>query len=238
MTRTIAVAGRSDDRFFYVGMAMAMAATVFAGFAPTFYVRPGTLPTLSTLLIVHGALFTCWMLLFVAQTSLIAAHRVDLHRRLGIGAAVLAPAMVAIGIAAAVDALRRGVAPLPGIDPRSFFAIPAGAMIAFAILVSAGLLNRANSPAHKRLMLLATISILEAAIARWPVPLIHQSGPPAFFGLTDLFVVVAIAYDFYSRRRVHPTYLWGGLLIIVLQALRLLISDTTGWLAFADWLQH
>jgi hypothetical protein len=238
MTTNVAVAGWRDDRFFFVGMALAMTATVFTGFAATFYLRPVTLPTLSALLVVHGTLFTCWMLTFVAQTSLIAAHRVDLHRRLGIGAAVLAPAMVAIGMAAAVDAWRRGAAPLPGIDPRSFFAIPAGAMIAFAILVGAGLLNRANSAAHKRLMLLATISILEAAIARWPLPLIHQSGPPAFFGLTDLFVVVAIGHDFLTRRRVHPAYLWGGLLIIVLQALRLLISGTPAWLAFAGWLQR
>lgn len=215
-----------------------MAATVFAGFSATFYLRAKALPALSPLLVVHGTLFTGWILIFVTQTSLIAAQHVNLHRRVGIGAALLAAAMVAIGVAAAVDALRRGATPLPGIDPRMFFAIPIGNMVVFPILLGAGLLNRANSQTHKRLMLLATISILEAAIARWPIPLLQHNAPLSFFGVTDLFLVVAIAYDLFSRRRVHPAYLWGSLLIIASQPLRLMISGTPAWLAFADWLQR
>ena len=226
------------DRTFYCGMALSMAVTVFVGFAATFYLRAGTLPALSPLLVVHGTLFTSWILIFIVQTSLIAARRADLHRRVGIGAALVAAAMVVIGVAAAVDALRRGAIPLPGIDPRMFFAIPIGDMIVFPILVGAGLLNRANSETHKRLMLLATISLLTAAIARWPIPLLQHGAPLSFFGVTDLFVVAAIVYDFVSRRRVHPAYLWGGLLLIASQPLRLVIAGTPIWLAFASWAQR
>ena len=226
------------DRIFYCGMALSVAVSVFVGFAATFYLRPGTLPALSPLLLVHGTLFTSWILIFIAQTSLIAARRADLHRRVGIGAALVATAMVVVGVAAAVDTLRRGAIPLPGIDPRMFFSIPMGDMVVFAILVGAGLLNRANSEIHKRLMLLATISLLTAAIARWPVPLLQQGAPLSLFAVTDLFVLAAIAYDVVSRRRVHPAYIWGGLLVIASQPARLMIAGTPIWLAFASWAQR
>jgi len=83
------------------------------------------------------------------------------------------------------------------------------------------------------LMLLATVNLVTAAIARWPgvLPL----GPLAFFGLTDLFIVALAIWDFRTRGRLHPVTLWGGLLIIVSQPLRLVVSGTAGWLAFARW---
>jgi len=60
-------------------------------------------------------------------------------------------------------------------------------------------------------------------------------GPLAFFGLTDLFIVALAIWDFRTRGRLHPVTLWGGLLIIVSQPLRLVVSGTAGWLAFARW---
>ena len=86
---------------------------------------------------------------------------------------------------------------------------------------------------HKRWMLLATIGLLTAAIARWPG--VFQLGPLAFFGLTDLFIVALGIWDLRSRGRLHPVTLWGGLAIIVSQPLRLMVSGTEPWLAFARW---
>jgi len=79
----------------------------------------------------------------------------------------------------------------------------------------------------------ATVHLATAAIARWPgvLPL----GLLAFFGLTDLFVIALAIWDFRSRGRLHPVTLWGGLLIIVSQPLRLAVSSTQGWLVFAQW---
>jgi len=83
--------GRNRDRRFFTGMAIAAALTVFIGFAPTYYLgnffdaRP-----VSTLVHIHGVVSTSWILLFVAQTSLVAAGRTDLHRRLGVAGGVLA----------------------------------------------------------------------------------------------------------------------------------------------------
>ena len=79
---------------------------------------------------------------------------------------------------------------------------------------------------------IATVSILAAAISRWPLALM-SAGPVAFFGITDLFVAAGPVYDLATRRRVHPAYVWGGLLIVVSQPLRLAIAQTGAWLAMA-----
>ena len=82
-------------RWFFAGMGFVVLATVFAGFAPTYYLKPlFATPALPLSVHIHGALFSAWVLLFAAQTSLVAANRTDLHKRIGIGGAVLAVAMV------------------------------------------------------------------------------------------------------------------------------------------------
>ncbi len=98
------------DRRFFTGLAVAVALSVFAGFAPTYYLKGlyGT-RVLSPFLHFHGMLFTSWILLFVTQTTLVAAKRTDLHRRLGIVGALLAVAMLVVGTAVAVAAAKRRV---------------------------------------------------------------------------------------------------------------------------------
>ena len=184
------------DRVFYSAMAITLGATVVAGFSRTYYLRffdGGPTATLSggpftPLVYVHGALFTAWVVLFLVQTALIASHRVAVHRRLGIAGAALAAAMLVAGTLTAIATAARGSAPV-GVDPLSFLAIPIFDMVLFATFVTAALARRRDKEAHKRLMLLAYFSIVTAALARLPgvLPL----GPPAFFGLSFLFLVAA-----------------------------------------------
>ena len=228
------------DRAFYSGIAIAMALTVFVGFAPTFFLKmfgSGPMMTISgspftPLVYVHAALFTSWVLLFIVQTALVASHRVAVHRRMGIAGGVLAAMMVIAGTLLAIKGAARGMAP-PGVPPLSFLAIPLFDMLFFAGLVGTALWFRANKETHKRLMLLAYISIIAAATARWPgvLPL----GPLAFYGLAFIFLLAAVIYDLITRRRVHPAYLWGGGALVASVPLRLMISGTAAWRAFAEF---
>lgn len=86
-------------------------------------------------------------------------------------------------------------------------------------------------------MFLATISILGAAFARWPLAIV-SNGPRAFFATTDLFIVAGLIHDLVSHRRVHPANVWGGLFIVASQALRLAIAGTGTWLAIASAIAH
>lgn len=231
----------AHDRLFYSAMAIAMAITVFAGFGSTYYFRflsGGPTTTLSggpftSTVHIHGALFTAWVLLFVIQTALVAQRRVAVHRRLGFAGAGLAAAMVGVGTYTAIEAAARGSAP-PGVDALSFLAIPLFDMVMFPTFVATAIVMRRDKEAHKRLMLLAYVSIIVAAIARLPGVL--AMGPPAFFGLALLFVAAGIVYDWLSRGRVHKVYLWGGGLFVASIPLRLLISGTSAWRGFAEFL--
>lgn len=243
-TRKVPVrAAGASDRLFYGTMAVALAITAFAGFSRTYYLRlvsGGPMATLTggpftTLVHLHGALFTTWVLLFIVQTALISTRRVAVHRRLGIAGAVLAAAMVVAGGSVAVSTAARGSAP-PGMTPLAFLVIPLFALVLFSGFLSAALVARRNKEAHKRLMLLAYVSIITAAVARLPgvLPL----GPPAFFGLSLLFVVAGAIYDVVSRGRVHKAkaYLWGGAILVVSVPLRLAVANTSAWQSFAKLL--
>jgi hypothetical protein len=202
------------ERGFFIGMALGMILTVLLGFAPSYYLmRPDAAP-LTPLLHAHAAAATIWMLLFLAQTGLVAAHRVGVHRRLG-----MAGAAVAIGLTiftSAVSLVSRGL------TPKLTFA--AGAVLMFVIYVTAGFLMRSQPDTHKRLMLLATIALLPPAIARIDVPFMpHDSFGPNFVGL--FFLLPAFAYDLVTRGRVHPALLWGGLFMIAMLPLRLLLKN-------------
>ena len=227
---------RRRERLFYVGMAVLIAITVFAGFSRTYFLKSyfGS-PDLSLLLHLHGLVFTSWILLFVVQTTLVASRRTDIHRRLGVFGGVLAALVVIMGTATAILRVKGGSNPIPGVPPLSFLAIPLFDMLLFAILVGAALYYRHRADVHKRLMTLATIDLLAAPIARLHFSFLPP-GPPTFFALTDLFIVACIIYDLATRRRVHPATLWGALLIVASQPLRLMISGTPAWLAFAGWL--
>jgi hypothetical protein len=227
------------DRVFYSGMAIAMAVTVLVGFGPTYYFRAlNDTPTFSgltelpSLVHVHGALFTAWTLLFVVQTQLVARRQLGLHRRLGMASLALAVAVVIVGWQTTVAAGRRGAAP-PGLDALVFLVVPVFDILLFAVFVSAAIVLRRNKEAHKRLMLLAYVSMLTAAVAR--LPGVMALGPPGFFGLTFVFVLIGVAYDLFSRRRVHPVYAWGGLLLALSMPGRLVLSGTPLWRSFAEW---
>jgi len=160
-------AGRAH--LFYVGAALAIAAAVAIGFAPTYYLRgyfhPQRLPLLLKL---HGFVFTSWIALLVLQTSLVAATRTRLHRRLGVIGGIVAALVVVLATIAALVSVRRDAAS-GSTDALGFLAIPFGDMLVFGVLVAAAFYYRRRSDVHKRLMLLATTALLGAAFARWPL---------------------------------------------------------------------
>jgi len=229
--------GKRRERLFYTGMAVAVVLTVIAGFARTYFLRPYYDPRpLLPLLHLHGFVFTLWVVLFLTQTALVAAKRTDIHRRLGTAGAVLAALVVVVGTTTAIIRAKVVDVPPGTPSPLIFLTIPLGDMLVFALLVGAGLLFRRQVAAHKRLMLLAMISILPAAVARLPFDFIQQVGPLAFFGLSDLFIVPCLLYDLITRGRFHRATVLGGLLIVASHPLRLMLGYTQTWLAFATWL--
>jgi len=233
MSEYAMAANGRHDRKFYTGMTIAAAIVVFIGFAPTFYLKPFfSASPLSLLVTVHGVIFTTWMAVFITQATLVAKGRTDLHRRLGIAAAVIAAAMVVVGVMTGIASTAHRVALVNGPAPLPFLAIPLFAIVTFGILAGTGLCLRRHSEAHKRLMVMATIAILGAAITRFPFPHTRL----VTFVIVDIFILACVLYDVVSRRRVHPVYIWGGLAILASQSFQGAISRTDAWISFARWL--
>lgn len=234
-----AVAPLRRDSVFFTSMAAAMAAVVFVGFSRSFYLKPifHAPPEISLLMAVHGTAFTAWTALLIAQTSLVANNRRDLHRRLGWWGIGLSAAMLVLGTALALDALRRGfVPPGPRITPAMFFAVPFFSMATFATMIALGIANRAKSAAHKRYMILSMTSLLAPAIARFPVPWIAASGPLAVYPLSDIAILAMAAYDAAVLRRVHPATIWSAIVVVAFQAISLAVGATPAWHGFTVWL--
>src|ERR1700730_5423505 len=183
---------RNRERIFFSSMAMLLCAVVFVGFSPTYF-RAGMLraPLPSPILHVHGAVFTLWMVLYLVQTTLISARRVAWHRSLGTVAFCLPPVMIILGVIAAIDALGRKVSIGP-LDPAVSSAIPLIGIVGFTIVIYASWRARRKPDAHKRLILLATIGLVEAAFGRFPwnrIGLPPAAGATTGLGILILFVI-------------------------------------------------
>jgi len=229
---------RSQRARGYLLAALACATATVLGFAPTYFLKPFLpSPELPPLVHWHGAVFTAWVALFATQTWLIDRRRRDLHRRLGIGGLLLAALMVVLGLLTTIGAARRGIA-APGFDTAAFMIVPGLSIVLFAIFVALGAAWRSRPEYHKRLMLLATLSIMGPALARLPALAGKPPNVPLGVALVMAFVRVSIALDWRSHRRLHPVLLWGGLLLIASAPLRIAIARSESWTAIAHRIVH
>jgi hypothetical protein len=224
---------RISDRPLYLLAAIAISLIVLIGFARTYYLKGffATPPLPSLVVHLHGIVMTAWVVLFLVQVSLVAKRRTKTHQRLGVLGAVLAALVVVVGVLTALYATARGATPGP--PPIQFLIVPLGDMVVFAILIGAALYYRRRMDVHKRLMILAAVNMMAPAIARIPLSFIANGGPLAFFGLTDICLLVFVAFDTIRHRRLHPVFLWGTLFLIAMQPLRLAIAQTDAWSRFA-----
>ncbi len=208
---------------FYLVMSLILAAIVVFGFSHTVPndLRPPGLPLILKL---HAAIFVIWVMLFVAQPTLVRAGSVTLHRRLGIAGAALAMAMVALGTAAVLFALHAHTLP-PFYAPGLFLVRNTCSLAVFSGLVIAAILARRHREWHKRLILCAAIVIAAPGLERsFPV---FKFGPHWYLFIDALTISIALfgpIVDLVARRRIHPAYLFGVGAILSGQAITDLVS--------------
>ena len=234
------------ERCFYCGITLFFTAGLLLGFARTFFLRPwfqewaqahgATEP----FFLLHGVVFVAWFALLFVQTSLIATGRVNVHRRLGWLGAGLSVLMVTVGIIGALIAAGRptGFIDIP-VPPLQCLTVPIANSLLFGAFFVFAIIKRRKPQSHKRFILIATIFLLEAAVARWPFPFMTVSLPVPGYTMTelctDLFLVPIIVWDISTQGRLHPVTLWGGLVLIASQFVRFIVSGTAIWLALAAW---
>ena len=223
--------GRRYDRYFFAAIVVALLLTAFAGFAPTYYLAglyKANLP--APILHVHAVLESSWMLLLLVQMLLVSAKRVPLHRKLGIFGFLLAAVMVSVAVMVGANQLHRFAS--AGDAILSFSAIPQSEVFDFAVLAGFAFALRRHPAAHKRLIVLATVAMMPAAISRIP-HLIREWTPWEVLS----FAVAIAAYDLWSTRRIHPATLSGGALIGVIMFGAIPFGHTAAWHVVARFMQ-
>lgn len=222
----------SAEHRFFAFAAIALVAVTFIGFAPSYYFSRFTgAPALEPIVHLHGIVFTAWILLYAGQTGLVSMGRSDLHRIVGPIGAVLAVAVVALGFAVAI--LTAHIVPKAGkINPPIIF--PLTAITMFGLLFAAAFIYRRTLQHHKRLMLLATVSLATTPLARIGRMIGGPLSPPVMGMLfTDLFVAALVAYDVRTRGRLHPATAIGGGAFLLSQPVRVAMSQWPAWQAVA-----
>jgi hypothetical protein len=232
-----------ETGYFYFYMALACTAVAFLGFAPTYWV-PMMSRSFSASPVVHfhGLLFFAWSLYFAFQTWLAATGKITGHRAIGMIGVSLATAMTIFGFLVAVNAMKRSAALGLTNEGIAFAIVPISGILFFAVVFALAIANIRRSEIHKRLMLLAGISLLDAAVARWFLTFLAPPGPlgpppvpvtipPAL--VAYLLLVVAIVHDRRTHGRVHPVYAYGGAALIAIKLLNWPVSASPFWHSFA-----
>jgi hypothetical protein len=238
-TRTAAMINRR----LYTWFAVCAFLIIFAGFAHTYYLRFAfETKGLPLLLRVHGFLFTAWFVLLFVQARLVARHRVDLHRKLGLAGAALAPLCAFVAIGVSFTAGRRFVLAHPtslANFPAQPLAMDFGTSLMFLVLVAIALFLRRRPESHKRIMILASCSLLLPAIGRIPffdAVLFDAVGFWGLVAITEVPPLTCILYDTIKHRRLHPAFGWGGAVLVASFPAFLLVGASDSWLYFASWL--
>jgi hypothetical protein len=218
-------AAAAPARYFYFHMALACMAVAFLGFAPTYWL-PLAHRTFSASPIVHlhGLLFFTWTVFFAFQSWLAASGRVARHRAIGMAGVSLATTMVIFGFLVSVHVMKQSAAIGQTDAGLAFSIVPLSGIGFFAVVFSLAIANVRQAETHKRLMLLAGISLLDAAVARWFLTFLAPPGPPG-----PPPVAVTVIHDWRTRERVHPVYVYGGIALIAVKILNLPVSMTPAW---------
>ena len=243
---------------FYVWMSGICLAIAVLGFMPSYFV-PLARGHFSgePVVHIHGMILFAWVLLFFTQSLLVARGRVMAHRSWGMLGVSIATAMVFIIVT--LVSLRISQASAPGQPPGTAFAVRAfewpiiSELLFFVPVFTWAIVTVRKPQTHKRLLLLATVSMLGAPIGRWfilllapprgpvipgqvSVPPVGVLIPPALVG--DLLIVAAIIYDWRTRGRPHPAYLIGGAIMVLMQVTAVPVAESGAWQVVAAAIGH
>ncbi len=223
-------------QYFYFFMSLLIAGVVIYGFSHT--IGPNLIhgnPPRPWLLWVHATLFSGWVAFFIVQSGLVRTHNVGIHRALGWFGAGLAAAMTVIGTVTAI-VMRRfhmRVEPPDVAGPSTTLIMSFFDIASFAVFVWLAVSWRRKPELHRRLMLIATISLTAAAFARMPNATFANVW---FYSGVDALIVLGVLRDLLVMKRVHRVYWYALPVLVPMQVFvtRMMLSPAAWWVRVAN----
>lgn len=206
-----------ETRFFLV-MALLMSATIVAGFSLNLAMERSSF-AVPVIYHIHAVVFFGWVVLYLAQNSLISAGNITMHRRLGKLALVWVPLMIALGFAIMITSIRRTGGPF-FFDQNEFLISNSLSLACFGGLVFAGLFRRRYTGWHRRLMFCSMAILTGPGLGRLlPGPLMIPHAWKIIIATTLIFPVIGMIADWRRNGRIHPAWFWGVGAIVGAQVL-------------------
>jgi FtsH-binding integral membrane protein len=238
---------------FYLGLALVCALIAIGGFAPSYWLQlpAGTFKG-APLLHIHGALATAWVLFLISQSTLVTRGSVARHRDWGLFGISLASVLTIVAMMVAIQAMTDKLAAGGGDPVRAFLIVPMTGIVMFAGFTAAAVANIRRPEWHRRFMIVGTVALLGAAMARVFFFFAVGGGPgvrPGLMGappppamplvsglLLQLIIVAGMVHDKRKHGRIHPAWIYGFVILTAVTLLRVPLGETNLWLGIADWL--
>lgn len=237
------LATQTHGRYFYLWMAGAFVLIAFGGFSPTYWmpVATGTFKA-PPIIHVHGILMFTWVCFYFSQTALVATGRTLNHRNWGLAGIALFTTILCVILVSVMATLKENEARGTGEAAQRFAAVTLCAWPLMAGLFIAAIVNIKRPETHKRLMTLLMIDMLKPAVGRvfitlFAPPSAAAAGPPPPFVsvppalAADLFIIVAMIYDWRTRGKPHSVYVIGGSILLLQQTLTVPFAATDTWMS-------
>ncbi|MBB5707012.1 adenylate cyclase [Sphingopyxis panaciterrulae] len=208
------IAGAADAERFWQRMAIGLAVFIVFGFAQ-FTARGFVDPLRAPFWVhLHGAAMLGWLALLIVQPTLVSRRNLVLHRRLGWVGAALALVIACLGVFIGAMALVLHRQP-PFFTPPFFLALTAVESLVFGAMAAWAIRRRRATDWHRRLMIGATIVVLEPALGRLlPIPLMGVWAEPAVTLCQLAAVAIVAAHDRRTRGAVHPAT-WAVAAVVI-----------------------
>jgi len=228
---------RRYDRRLFAAAAILFPIIVLIGFARTYYLKSAFGgPPAGWLVHLHGALMTIWVGFFISQVWLIRTRNHKVHMNMGLIGIALASLILVVGLFTAAAAAKYGSPSTPpGVEPLRFLVVPLVDLVIFAGIFTAAIVYRNKLADHKRLMLLTCINFLPPAIGRLPIAPLQAMGPLFFFGVPTVIAIAFLIFDTWKTGKLNKPFLIGAIVLIASYPLRIILSGTDAWMAFATW---
>jgi hypothetical protein len=236
VTTAATIARTTLPRRLYVGLAVLAVAIAAVGFWPSYFgpLVAGTVDK-TRIVHVHAAVYVGWLAIFVTQALLAATGRVAAHMKLGRFAVGYGVLVIVVGLITAFARFAIRVRAGEATAAQAQLLGPLLDMLVFAPLFAAAVYYRRKPELHKRLMIVATTSLLIAAVGR--MSFVVELRQVLLHLIWTAPILLAMAHDFWRQRKVHPVYVLGLVVLLIEGPLgRTPARESQLWLDMSSWL--
>lgn len=225
--------GLGDQRFF-TRLSIALALFIAVGFLQWSLRGYVSINSTPWWVHAHGAFMLLWLAVFTLQNILAERGDFELHRRLGWSAIIVLIGVAVFGSAAGLQAVMLHRIP-PFFSNAYFLALTQVEIVLFVGTVAWGLALRRHTQWHRRLMLGATILLMEPALGRLlPMPMLGSAGEWITLAVQLSAVAVVARHDRSLCGEIHPATLSVAALVTLSHVLVEALSALPAFVAYAN----